>query len=125
MDIAQSTLDYVVKASVVGTMAGQGGKELSELRGLTIPVRVAGPFDKLGYKVQYSQIVRGSTKEQLDAAKRKGKEALEGLLNGDRDAAAEAEPQQPLQGEGGEPAEPAAPKRSKDELKKKLKELLR
>jgi AsmA protein len=123
VDIAQSTLDYVVKASVVGSMAGQGGKELSELRGLTIPVRVAGPFDKLGYKVQFSQMVRGSTKEQLDAAKRKGKEALEGLLNGDSEA--EAEPQQPLQGEGGEPTEPAPPKRSKDELKKKLKDLLR
>jgi AsmA protein len=128
VDIPQSRLDYVVKTSVVGTMSGQSGKELSELHGLTIPVRVTGPFDKLGYKVQFSQMVGGSTKEQLDAAKRMGKEALEkgargkleGLLGrrGGPDEAKEGEP-------GGEQAQQAAPKRPEDELKSKLKKLLR
>jgi AsmA protein len=136
VDIPQSRLDYVVKTSVVGTMAGQGGKELSELHGLTIPVRVSGPFDKLGYKVQFSQMVRGTTKEQLEAAKRAGKEAVEGAargkleaLLGGRGAPAEAKDGQP----GGEQAQQLAPKppqderpkRPEDELKTKLKELLR
>ncbi|HEU5282850.1 MAG TPA: AsmA family protein, partial [Burkholderiales bacterium] len=128
VDIAQSSLDYVVKTSLVGTMAGQGGKEVAELRGLTIPVRVAGPFDKLGYKVQFSQMVRGTSKEQLEAAQRAGKEALEGAargkieeLIGRRGGAEEAKEGQP----GGEQAQQAAPKRPEDELKGKLKELFR
>jgi AsmA protein len=124
VDIAQSSLDYVVKTSLVGTMAGQGGKEAAELRGLTIPVRVAGPFDKLGYKVQFSQMVRGTSKEQLEA----GKEAIEGAargkleeLLGRRGGAEQAKEGQP----GGEQAQQAAPKRPEDELKGKLKELFR
>jgi len=129
VDIAQSSLDYVVKTSVVGTTAGQGGKEVSELRGLTIPVLVAGPFDKLSYKVQFSQMVGGATKEQLEAAKRTGKEALEGAARGKLEEllggrnGSEGEP--PQEQQGGEQAQQAAPKRPEEELKGKLKELFR
>jgi hypothetical protein len=73
-------------------------------------------------------MVRGSTKEQLDAAKRAGKEAVEGAVRGklegllgDRGGPDEAKEGQP----GGEQAQQAAPKRPQDELKGKLKELLR
>jgi AsmA protein len=128
VDIAQSSLDYVVKTAVVGTMAGQGGKEVSELRGLTIPVRVAGPFDKLSYKVQFSQMVGGATKEQLEAAKRTGKEALEGTARGKLDELLGRRGGQDEVKEGqpaGEQAQQAAPKRPEDELKGKLKELFR
>jgi AsmA protein len=125
VDIAQSSIDYVVNTAVVGTMAGQGGKELTELRGLTIPVRVAGPFDKLSYKVQFSQMVRGSTKEQLEGAKRMGKEALESATRGKleellgRRGGPEEEGQP-----GGEQAQQAAPKRPEDELPKRPEDQL-
>jgi AsmA protein len=76
VDIPQQTLDYVVRASIVGTMKGQGGADITELRGLTIPVRVAGAFDQLTYKVEFSQMVRGATREQLEAVKKQGTEAL-------------------------------------------------
>ncbi len=51
IDIPASTLDYLVKATVVDTSGGQGGKDLDQLRGITVPVRLAGPFDQIGYKV--------------------------------------------------------------------------
>jgi AsmA protein len=76
LNIPQETLDYVVKTSIVGTMKGQGGADIAELRGLTIPVRVAGTFDQLTYKVEFSQMVRGATREQLEAVKKQGAEAL-------------------------------------------------
>lgn len=73
VDIGADSVDYVVKAGVVGSMAGQGGKELGDLKGLTIPVRVAGPFDALKYKVEFSQMIGGASKEQL---KETAREAL-------------------------------------------------
>jgi len=44
IDIGAGALDYTVQASVVGTLAGQGGSELANLNGVTIPVRLSGPF---------------------------------------------------------------------------------
>lgn len=125
VNIVTSSMDYTVKTSVVGTMSGQGGKDLSDLKGLTIPVRVSGPFDQLRYKVDVKQMVRGATKEQLKAAEKAGKEALketardklQELLGGKnaKDAA-------PAEGQQGD----AAPKRKpEDKLKDSLKGLFK
>jgi len=73
VDIAADSVNYVVKTGVVASTAGQGGKELGELKGLTIPVRVSGPFDALKYKVEFSQMIGGMSKEAL---KETGREAL-------------------------------------------------
>jgi AsmA protein len=51
IDIPAGTLDYTVKATVVDTSGGQGGKDLDQLRGVTVPVRLVGPFDAIGYQV--------------------------------------------------------------------------
>ncbi|MGH8592780.1 MAG: AsmA family protein, partial [Gammaproteobacteria bacterium] len=40
-------VDYRVNATLVDTLKGQGGKGLEELKGIPIPVRVSGTFDKL------------------------------------------------------------------------------
>src|SRR4051812_37104106 len=73
VDIAADSVNYVVKTGVVASTAGQGGKELGELKGLTIPVRVSGPFDALKYKVEFSQMIGSMSKEAL---KETGREAL-------------------------------------------------
>src|SRR5207245_7156584 len=49
IDIGRSTLSYVVKASIVATAKGQGGKELDKLAGLTVPVKLSGPLDAMNY----------------------------------------------------------------------------
>jgi AsmA protein len=117
VDIGQDSLDYTVKTSIVGSMAGQGGKELGELKGFTIPVRVYGPYAALRYKVQMSQMFGG--KEQLDAAKQTAKEAAKGKLQELLGGPPAAQP------EGGQ-AQPAAPTgKPEEELKKKLKGLFR
>ena len=39
INIVNSTLDYLAKASIVATSQGQGGKERDNLAGLTVPVQ--------------------------------------------------------------------------------------
>jgi AsmA protein len=68
IDIGNSRIEYRAKASVVGTAKGQGGRERSELRGLTVPVRLTGPFDAVRYEVDYGAVAAEAVKSQ--AAKR-------------------------------------------------------
>jgi AsmA protein len=108
----------VVKVILVGTMAGQGGKALGELKGLTIPVRLSGPYTALKYKVEFSQMFSG--KEQIEAGKellkKSGEEKLrelgKGFLGGKESAAPSEKP-------GKAPA-----KKPEDEMKDRLKGLL-
>jgi len=53
IDIAKSSINYVAKAAVVASAQGQGGKERSDLTGLTVPVKLSGPFDSMKYEVDY------------------------------------------------------------------------
>ncbi len=41
-NLRSETVDYGLKVSVVGSLEGQGGDAASDLRGLTIPLRVKG-----------------------------------------------------------------------------------
>jgi AsmA protein len=118
VNIGESSLDYVVKTAIVGSMAGQGGKDLAELKGFTVPVRVFGPFTAMQYKVQLSQMF--GSKEQQEAVKATVKDAAQKELNkllggkpsGDK-------------GAGGEAQQAAPAKKPEEQLKEKLKGLLR
>jgi AsmA protein len=118
VDIAASSLNYTVKTGVVGTMAGQGGKELGELKGLTVPVRVSGPFDALKYKVEFSQMIGSTSKEALKETAREAlkkqldKGELGKLLGTDQKSGTQS-------GDSGQA------KRPEDQIKEKLRGLLR
>src|SRR5690606_16279739 len=38
-NLPQETIDYLVRASVVASLSGQGGKGLEQLKGVTVPIR--------------------------------------------------------------------------------------
>ncbi|HEX6265578.1 MAG TPA: AsmA family protein [Burkholderiales bacterium] len=92
IDIGKSTINYVAKASVVATTQGQGGKELEQLAGLTVPVRLSGPLDGMKYQVDYRAAagdlaksrVGGKVKEGIEKRKDqiedKVRDRLKGLL---------------------------------------------
>lgn len=92
VDIGQGRIDYLAKASVVQSDAGQGGKELGQLRGLTIPVRITGPLENISWKIEVASLindaVKAKAKAQLDEKKQelqqkagdKLKERLKGLF---------------------------------------------
>src|SRR6266480_4260155 len=77
IDIGRSTISYLVKASVVATAKGQGGKGLDQLAGLTVPVKLGGPLDAMTYQVDYRAAAGDLAKSKVGD---KVKERLKGLL---------------------------------------------
>lgn len=92
IDVGNSRLDYVTKAAVVATTEGQGGAELAALKGISVPVRLSGPFDNLAYQVDYGAVAaelaktRAGEKLKEQAKEERGKieerlgEKLKGLF---------------------------------------------
>ncbi|HET7528290.1 MAG TPA: AsmA family protein [Burkholderiaceae bacterium] len=64
-DIGRGTVDYTAKATVVGAPTGQEGAELAALKGVTVPVVLSGPFDAIGWKVQWSAVAGKVLENQL------------------------------------------------------------
>jgi AsmA protein len=73
IDIGNSQLNYVARATVVATSKGQGGADLDHLAGLTVPVKLTGPFDAPKYEIDYRSLA-------TDAVKAKAKEKLQDKL---------------------------------------------
>ena len=77
IDIGNSKIDYVTNATVVATTKGQGGADLAQLSGLTVPVHLVGPFDALKYQVDYSA---AATQFAKSKAGERIRSAIEGRL---------------------------------------------
>jgi AsmA protein len=67
--IAEDRLDYTARATVVPTLQGQGGPELDQLKGLTIPVRLTGPYTSIGWKIDLGAGVGNRARELVDQRK--------------------------------------------------------
>ena len=85
IDISEDRMDYLARASVVNTTGGQGGKELDHLKGLTVPVRVSGPFDKLAYNIEFGGLVAEAAKARVEEkvkekVQEKSKDVFKGLF---------------------------------------------
>ena len=65
IDLGAGTIDYTARVAVVGTLAGQDGRALTELRGITIPVRLSGPFDQLSYSLDWGLVAREALKSKV------------------------------------------------------------
>ncbi|QDQ28369.1 AsmA family protein [Chitinimonas arctica] len=68
-DLPHETLDYLIKASLVNTSKGQDGKERSDLSGLTVPVRVTGPFAQPSYALDLTAALKENAGAKLDEQK--------------------------------------------------------
>jgi len=60
IDIGNSTINYGAKASLVATSKGQGGRDLSNLAGVTIPVKVSGALEKPDITVDFAELIAKS-----------------------------------------------------------------
>lgn len=69
INIGESSLDYTAKATVVSTLQGQGGPELQELKGLTVPVRLYGPFTAIRWKIDFGGMVGNRAQELMEGKK--------------------------------------------------------
>ncbi|WP_439641806.1 AsmA family protein [Nevskia sp.] len=51
VNLVTETIDYTAKPTIVNTASGQGGKDLPDLAGIVIPIKVSGTFDKPKYSL--------------------------------------------------------------------------
>ncbi len=77
IDIGNEKLDYLVKATVVATAGGQGGKELVDLKGVTVPVKLTGPFSAPQYKIDFAGIATNAVKAVVETKKEEIKAKVE------------------------------------------------
>jgi len=77
INIGADSLDYLAKATLVATAAGQGGKEAAELKGLMVPVRISGPFSALKYEVDLNAMANAAAKQKIDEKKEEVKTKLQ------------------------------------------------
>ena len=79
INIGEDTLNYLVKASVVGTLKGQDGRNVNELRGVTVPVRATGPIAAPSFALDFASLVTDTVKQKAeDMVKSKIEESLFG-----------------------------------------------
>lgn len=79
-DLTRDTIDYLMTVNVVESFQGQGGKELAELKGVPIPVRVDGTFADPKYRIDLAGLVEAKAKAKVDEKVEEEKEELEEKL---------------------------------------------
>ncbi len=60
IDIGGSRVDYTARVSLVATSKGQGGRDLSQLVGVTIPVRLTGALEKPDVAIDFGDVIAKS-----------------------------------------------------------------
>ncbi len=65
VDVGAETLNYLLKASVVATTTGQGGKTLDQARGITVPVRLSGPLADMKYSVDVAALAQEAATDEV------------------------------------------------------------
>ena len=71
INIGEDTINYLVKATLVGTSKGQGARDAADLKGVTVPVRVAGPLAAPSYKLVFSAMATDAAKQSVTDAVQK------------------------------------------------------
>ncbi|KGY08150.1 AsmA family protein [Vibrio sinaloensis] len=62
----QQTVDFNVSTSIVGSLEGQGGKDIDELRDITIPINVSGKWSEPKYKLVFDDVLKQKAEKEID-----------------------------------------------------------
>lgn len=134
IDIANETINYLAKPTIVKTLAGQGGAGLDELSGLTIPVKLTGTFAQPKYALDFAGIAAAvAQKKVLEKVGGSKGEAVQKLMEGDTSGGLEGllggkkktEPAPATKEDATAEPKPTEEKpTTEDKAKKKLNELL-
>lgn len=84
LNLKSEEIDYLLKAVLVKTLQGQGGKGLEELQGVTIPIRVAGTISDPAFRpdleAAVGERVRGEAQKRVEEQREKVEKRLEEQL---------------------------------------------
>jgi len=75
LNLPEKQLDYLLSAKLVASLEGQGAATAT--KGVTVPVRVKGPWSEVKIRPELSQAVKDKAKQKLED---KVKDKLKGLL---------------------------------------------
>jgi AsmA protein len=77
VNLPAESLDYTLTPVIVGTLKGQSGDELEDLKGIPVPVRFTGSLAKPEYSIDWKKVLVGTQKAK--AQKKLDKEIDERL----------------------------------------------
>ncbi|TKB54321.1 AsmA family protein [Ferrimonas aestuarii] len=75
-NVVEQSLDYEMTVSVVGSLEGQGGKSLDELKGLSIPLTIEGGYTDPKVGVDLDALLNNKLKQEGEKLKDKLKDKL-------------------------------------------------
>ena len=73
VDLPENTINYMARTAIVGTVEGQGGRQIAELKNVVIPVKISGSLDDPKVSPDVAAILQENIKSQ---AKEKLKEQI-------------------------------------------------
>lgn len=89
------TMDFTISTSVVGSLKGQGGQDIDDLKDVTIPIRIHGTWAKPKFALVLDDVLKQKAEKEIDRGLKKfeekygdkikdekTKEAVNGLLKG-------------------------------------------
>ena len=68
VNLVTTDVNYLARLAVVETTQGQGGPEIEALRGVTIPVRLSGPFNNISYQIDIASLATEIAKTRAGQA---------------------------------------------------------
>ena len=84
LDIGNNTIDYLAKATLAATSKGQGGRDVGNVAGVTLPVKLSEALDNPSWHVDYSGLLGGAAGGALTDTAKKGvggiKDAVRGMF---------------------------------------------
>ena len=77
----KQTMDMELNTSIVGTLEGQGGKDINELKDVTIPVRLFGQWTKPEYEIEFDKLWKKLEKEKKKQLEKKAEKEVNKFLD--------------------------------------------
>ena len=79
-NLLDESLDVLLNTAIVGSLKGQDGEELSELKNIRLPVRISGSYQEPRYSLDLQQVfdmyLRDKAEKEAERVKRKLNEKL-------------------------------------------------
>ncbi len=69
VDLPKKSLNYLVKTKIVGSDKGQGGEDLKELNGLTIPVKLKGDWTSPSVSLDLNSLLEQKATAEIEKKK--------------------------------------------------------
>lgn len=85
VDLPKQRINYLLNTSIVETDQGQAGKELAELKALTIPIKITGTFDKPKFALDLAPVLKAKARSELKRQKKKLKKKAKKKLEKKKD----------------------------------------